>query len=211
LLGLILIACAVGLGAKIYLLWKEGPWDLPGPVKPRPAAATQPPQSSAKLAQPIVGTDIIVSKNIFDPERGASRTKDAEAETRAMQRIRGMVLLGTAILGPNRYAIVQESDGSPVAGASPQGRSQTPRRLKLGDMVEGFNLSEISDKKIVFVKGVARVELPVDFFRKVDVAGSSGSAPAAQVGVPGAPGRVSPPVDPNITRRPRLPTPPPSP
>jgi hypothetical protein len=78
-------------------------------------------------------------------------------------------------------------------------------------MVEGFNLSEIGDKKVVFVKGVSRVELPVDFFRKVDVAGPPGIAPAAQVGVPGAPGRPSPPVDPNIARRPRLPTPPPNP
>jgi hypothetical protein len=211
LFGLLLIACAAGLGVKTYLLWKQGPWDLPGPVKPKPGVASQAPQPSPKSAQAIVGTEIIVSKNVFDPERGASKSKEAEAETRAMQRIRSMVLLGTAILGPNRYAIVQESDGPPVVGAPAQGRSQTPRRLKLGDMVEGFNLSEIGDKKVVFVKGVSRVELPVDFFRKVDVAGPPGIAPAAQVGVPGAPGRPSPPVDPNIARRPRLPTPPPNP
>jgi hypothetical protein len=200
--------CAAGLGVKTYLLWKEGPWGLPGPVKPKAVAAPQSPQSSAKPAQTIVGTEIIVSKNVFDPERGASKTKEAEAETRAMQRIRSMVLLGTAILGPNRYAIVQESDGSP--GVPTQGRSQTARRLKVGDMVEGFNLNEISDKKIVFVKGVSRVELAVDFFRKVDVPGTPGPQPPLQIGVPGAPARPTPPVDPNIARRPRLPTPPPS-
>ena len=214
--GLLLIACAAGLGVKIYLLWKQGPWDLPGPVKPKPGVASQAPQPSAKSAQAIVGTEIIVSKNVFDPERGASKSKEAEAETLAMQRIRSMVLLGTAILGPNRYAIVQESDGSPP-GVPTQGRLQTARRLRLGDMVEGFNLTEIGEKKIVFVKGGARVELPVDFFRKVDIGSPSGIPPAPQIGVPGAPGaaaapaRPNPPVDPNIARRPRLPTPPPSP
>src|SRR5215470_5752866 len=174
---------------------------MPGPVKPRPAAVTQPPQSSAKSAQPIVGTEIIVSKNVFDPERGASKTKEAEAETRAMQRIRGMVLLGTAILGPNRYAIIQESDGPP--GAPAQGRTQTARRLKIGDMVEGFNLSEIGDKKVVFVKGVSRVELPVDFFRKVDVAAAPGAPPSnVQIGVPGTPARPNPSAEPSVVRRP---------
>jgi hypothetical protein len=208
LLGLFLIACIIGLGVKTYWVWKEGPWDLPNPVKPKTLAMSQTPQSSVKPAQPIAGTEIIVSKNLFDPERGASRTKEAEADTRAMQRIRGMVLLGTAILGPNRYAVIQESDGMPSVGPAAQGRPQTLRRLKLGDMVEGFNLSEIGEKRVVFVKGAARVEVPVDFFRKVDLAGPPGTAPAAQLGTPGPGG---PPVDPNIARRPRLPGPPPTP
>jgi len=171
-------------------------------------AVSQAPQP-VKPAQPIVGTEIIVSKNVFDPERGASKTKEAEAETRAMQRIRSMILLGTAILGPNRYAVIQEPDGPP--GGPAQGRSQTARRLKIGDIVEGFNLTEISDKKVVFVKGVSRVELPVDFFRKVDVASAPGGPANIQTGVPGAPVRPNPSPDPNVARRPRLPTPPASP
>jgi len=212
LFGLFLIACAVGLGVKTYLVWKEGPWDLPGPVKPKAVAASKGPQAAVKPPQPIVGTEIIVSKNVFDPERGASKTKEAEAETRAMQRIRSMVLLGTAILGPNRYAIIQESDGSP--GTPAQGRSPTARRVKVGDIIEGFNLSEIGEKKVVFVKGVSRVELPVDFFRKVDVASAPPGVPsnvqigAPGAGVPGAPVRPNPSPDPSVARRPRLPTPP---
>ncbi len=205
--GLLLIACSIGLGIKTYWLWKQGPWDLPTPLKPKTLAGGQTPQSTVKPAQPIVGTEIIVSRNLFDPERGASKTKEAEAETRAMQRIRSMVLLGTAILGPNRYAIVQESDGVP-SGPAAQGRAQTPRRLKLGDMVEGFNLSEIGEKRVVFVKGTARVEVAVDFFRKVDLVGPTNIAPAAQGGIPGQAGAS---VDPNIARRPRLPAPPPGP
>ena len=193
---------------KTYWVWKEGPWDLPNPVKPKTLAVSQTPQSKGKPAQPMAGTEIIVSKNLFDPERGASKTKEAEADIRAMQRIRGMVLLGTAILGSNRYAVVQESDGSPSGGPAAQGRSQTPRRLKLGDMIEGFNLAEIGDKRVVFIKGASRVEVPIDFFRKVDLAGPPGIAPAAQVGTPGP---VAPQVDPNIQRRPRLPTPPSNP
>ena len=191
---------------KTYWVWKEGPWDLPTPVKPKTLAMNQNPQPVVKPPQTIVGTETIVSKNLFDPERGASKTKEAEAETRAMQRIRGMVLLGTAILGPNRYAVVQESDGLATGGHAAQSRSQTPRRLKLGDMIEGFNLSEINEKKIVFIKGASRVEVAVDFFRKVDLPGPPGVVPAAQAGAP----QVAPSVDPNIARRPRLPTPPPN-
>ena len=200
---------------KTYWLWKAGPWDLPSPTKPKGPMVSQSPQSSVKAAQPIVGTEIIVSKNLFDPERGASKTKEAEAEIRAMQKIRGMVLLGTAILGPNRYAVVQESDGLPSGVPVAQGRSQAPRRLKVGDMVEGFNLSEIGEKKIVFIKGASRVEVPIDFFRKVDVAGVPGPQPPTQF-IPGQagpgqfapPGQAGSPVVPNIARKPRLPAPP---
>ena len=201
------------MGIKTYWLWKEGPWDLPNPVKPKSPAASQTPQSLVKLGQPMVSTDAIVSKNLFDPERGASKTKEAEAETQAMQRIRSMVLLGTAILGPSRYAVVQESNGLPMGPTAP-GRLQTPRRLKVGDMIDGFNLSEISEKKIVFIKGAARVEVPVDFFRKVELSGPPGPVPPGlpppQVGT-GISGPPVPPVVPNIARKPRLPAPPPNP
>ena len=43
-------------------------------------------------------------------------------------------------------------------------------RLKLGDDLEGYRLAEIADKKVVFTKDAARVEVLLDYFRKVDVA-----------------------------------------
>ena len=167
---------------------------------------------------------------------GATRTKETEADTRAAQRIRSMVLLGTAILGSNRYAIVQDGDG---AGRTPAGAPtavQGPRRMKIGDSIEGFNLTEVGEKAVVFARGATRVELPIDYFRKVPVGvvsttpqpgqprvpGQAAPGPAPGQAAPGpAPGQVmpgavpgqpvpgaAPRVIPNLPRRPRLPTPP---
>lgn len=151
------------VGASTYRHWQAGPWDLPtaGKAKETPPARKtdeEPPQLQ------VANTRNIVEKNLFDPERGATRTKDKEAEASAaaMQRIRSMVLLGTAILGNSRYAIIQEPS-EPRAPAKPGVSGQT--RLKIGDMKEGFKLSEIRDKSVVFTKGASRVEVALDFFR----------------------------------------------
>ncbi len=151
------------VGASTYRHWQAGPWDLPSAGKAKetpPARKTdeEPPQLQ------VANTRNIIEKNLFDPERGASRTKDKEAEASAaaMQRIRNMVLLGTAILGNSRYAIMQEP-AEARAPAKPGVSGQT--RLKMGDMIEGFKLSEIRDKSVVFTKGASRVEVAIDFFR----------------------------------------------
>jgi hypothetical protein len=225
-LAILLVVSLAGVGLKTYWLWQEGPWDLPRPVKPKRPADRDDRKVGTKAGPVMLSTEVIVAKNLFDPERGAGRTKDAEADSRATQRIRSMILLGTAILGSSRFAIVQDGDGAsrPGAPAAPQ----APRRIKLGDSVEGFSLAEVGEKRVVFAKGATRVELPIDYFRKVPVAtlpsGPQPRQPAAprQVApgvVPGqvppgtAPGQVAPPgvvprVVPNLPRRPRLPTPP---
>ena len=169
----------------------SGPWDLPNPGKAKsPASITE--DKTVTKTPSIVGTETIISKNIFDPERGAGLTREAEANSQAFQRIRGMVLLGTAILGNNRFAILQ--DRGPSSGAAASGQSNSLLRIKLGDTVEGFKLSEISEKRVVFAKGSSTVEVPLDYFRKVDGTQPSGSV-AAQTNPAGqAPGpRVAPP------------------
>jgi hypothetical protein len=117
-----------------------------------------------------INTDAIVSKNLFDPERGAGATREAEENSRASQRVRNMILIGTIIIGNNRTAILQDSAnpnvGQPVPGQQPA----APMRLKLGDNVEGFKLSEIADKRVVFTRDTARVEVVLDYLRKVEVA-----------------------------------------
>jgi hypothetical protein len=222
-LALFLAVSLAGIGLKIYWVWQEGPWDLPEPVSRKPVAASSRDQEEVKAAPSIAGTEVIVAKNLFDPERGASKTKETEADMRAAQRVRGLVLLGTAILGANRYAIVQdaESTGRPVAGAQPP----APRRMKLGDSVDGFSLAEVGEKRVVFAKGAMRVEVPVDYFRKVPVTASPTAPQPAQPRAPGAvapgavPGQIAPGVAPaqpapaavprvvpNLPRRPRLPS-----
>jgi hypothetical protein len=81
-------------------------------------------------------------------------------------------------------------------------------RLKLGDDLEGYRLAEIADKKVVFTKDAARVEVLLDYFRKVDVAAPR-AAPSGQIATPGpVPGPVvTPRVLPNLPRRGRVPVP----
>ncbi|HVH90506.1 MAG TPA: hypothetical protein VM783_03875, partial [Candidatus Acidoferrum sp.] len=110
----VLLIVAIGLVlTKTYWLWTSGPWDLPNSGKPKSSILVE---GSKGVTNPpaIIGTETIISKNIFDPERGAGFTREAEANSQAFQRIRSMVLLGTAILGNNRFAILQ--DGATSSG-----------------------------------------------------------------------------------------------
>ena len=228
MVALLLVASLAGVGLKMYWLWREGPWDLPAAMKPKPLADRADEKAEAGTVPSIVGTDVIIAKNLFDPERGATRTKETEADTRAAQRIRSMVLLGTAILGSSRYAIIQDGDGTARMPAGALAAVQGPRRMKIGDSIEGFNLTEVGEKAVVFARGATRVELPIDYFRKVPVGAVSMPPQPGQPRVPGqtAPGLVpgqvtsgavpaqpapgaAPRVVPNLPRRPRLPTPPP--
>ena len=94
-------------------------------------------------------TDNIISKNIFDPERGAGATREAEENSRSSQRVRNVILIGTVIIGNNRTAILQDGvnsgGGQPAPPQPPQ-----PMRLKLGDDLEGYRLAEIADKNVEF-------------------------------------------------------------
>ena len=166
------------VGTRIYWLWKNGPWDLPGPSK-RTAAPAQEEKPGEKRA-PLAGTEIIISKNLFDPERGEGRTREVEVSSRSFQRVRGMVLLGTAILGNNRYAVLREQSPAGTPGqAVSGGQAQTVVRLKLGDDVEGFRLTDIGDKRVVFTKGGSRVEVALDYFRKAETPPPAPRVPAA--------------------------------
>jgi hypothetical protein len=175
------------------------PWNLPNPRKAKTPISVE-DDKAVTNPRPIIGTETIIGKNIFDPERGAGLTREAEENSQAFQRIRSMVLLGTAILGNNRFAILQDGGWrSFLRSPGTPGQSIAPTRVKLGDTVEGFRLSEISEKRIVFARGAATVEVPLDYFRKIDVAQPRGSvaaqtSPAGQAAKPGvvAPRVVTP-------------------
>jgi hypothetical protein len=74
-------------------------------------------------------------------------------------------------------------------------------RMKVGDDFEGFTLSEIADKKVVFAKGTATVELGLDYFKKIEMASSRPSTPGQIVAAGPSAARVIP----NLPRRERLP------
>jgi hypothetical protein len=146
---------------------------------------------------------MIVNKNLFDPERGAGATREAEENSRAFQRLRNMILVGTIIIGSNKVAILQDGGGQNVAQAVPA-QAVAPLRLKLGDSVEGFRLSEIADRRVVFTRETSRIEVLLDYFRKPEAVQPRTLVP----GRPGAPGAVVPQAVPNLPRRTRIPVPP---
>jgi hypothetical protein len=201
LLSLLLVV-AIGLVlTKTYWLWTSGPWGLPNAKRTRSLIVNEDVKAISN-SRPAIGTETIVSKNIFDPERGAGFTRQAETNSQAFQRLQGMILLGTAILGNDRFAILQ--DGLSPGAAAASGRSLAPIRIKLGDTVEGFKLSEVSEKRVVFAKGTSTVEVPLDYFRKADgaqpqVSVAAQTSPAGQAAAPGVVSpRVVKPGQPNV-------------
>jgi hypothetical protein len=199
---------AIGLvGWSIYRSWSQGPWDVPAPPKISTAyASTANPTPPTPKAP--VNADAIVTKNLFDPERGAGATRDAEENSRAAQRVRNMILVGTVIIGNEKFAIVQDN-ASPMAapGVPSKGQNSAPMRLKLGDSVDGFRLSEIADRRVVFSKDGSRIQVMLDYFRKTEIAQPRPATPT-QMGAPPPPGAVIPQVVPNLPRRARIPVPP---
>lgn len=213
LLTIVLLSAIAAVGMRIYLFWQEGIGSLPAVVMQHaPVAVAEAKQQVA--VQPLAPIEIIISKNLFDPERGAIKPKEAEADVRSLQRIRSLVLLGTAIVDSNRFAFIQE--GSNSGGTPTSGRSAGPLRYKIGDVIEGFSLSDIRDKIVVFRKGASRVELALDFFRKIEpsaLARSAVSQPSVAANSPasgqtGAVAPARPRVVPQLPRRDRLPAPP---
>ena len=193
----------VSVSWRIYKLWEEASSSLPQQIKSAAPAAIEDEGSKVSVTPPPVNPDIIISKNLFDPERGAGATREAEFNSRAFQRIRNMVLLGTVILGENRSAILQDP-GTPAATPGAPAAPAAPIRVKLGDDVEGFRLTEVADRRVVFTKGASKVEVLLDYFRRNDPAPFRAAPQPAQSGAPA----VAPRVVPNLPRRGALPAPP---
>jgi hypothetical protein len=171
-------------------MWEEGPWELPALGKEKTATASEEEGPPAQRPLPA-STKNIVDKNLFDPERGQGRSKEGEAQSAAVQRIRNMVLLGTAIIGSSRYAILQESADPRFPAGKAQPVQSNQIRLKLGDTVEGFKVSEIQERRVVFSRGATNVEVSLDYTRKVEETKD-------RVGTPGP---VGPRVPSTIPRR----------
>jgi hypothetical protein len=191
------------VGWSTFWSWSVGPWNLPPPAKSNLPPPVIEKQTGIPVRQ-VATAEAIVSRNLFDPERGAGATREAEETSRASQRIRNMVLLGTVIIGNNRTAVLQ--DGAPPNMGPSVPAAQPAMRLKLGDNIEGYRLAEIADKKVVFTKDAARVEVVLDYFRKVEIPAPRQPNPPGQAVAPG----VVPPgprVIPNLPRRGRIPIP----
>lgn len=196
ILSLLLVVGIVAVVTKTYLLWQEGPWEIPQPNKEKTAAAVVEEKKEPLSLQLAMTTKNVIDNDLFDPERGTDKNKENEAVALARQKIQGMILIGTLIIGESRYALFQDSSDSPSANPSSKANGSV-LRLTLGDTIEDFQLSQIEDRKVAFNNGTTNVVVALDFFRKVD--GISGV-----VGPPEAIFQSSPPAP----RRDRLPSPP---
>jgi len=204
ILRLLLVVANIAVVTKTYLFWHDGPWEIPQSVHAakRDASAVALEQKQPLPIQLAMSTKNIIDNDLFDPERGASKTKENEVIALARQKVESMILTGTMILGESRYAIFQ--DGSDSRSSNPNSKtSESPNiRLKLGDTVEAFKLSQIEDRKVAFTNGTTNVEIALDYFRKID--GIRVQAGLPQVASPQALSQV--PL--TVPRRDRLPPPP---
>ena len=166
---------------------------MPQASKAKDSALLEEPKKESQIAQ-VASTKNIIENNLFDPERG-SGTAQVETSSVAMQRIRKMSLVGTVILGTNRYAILEEPASS-TPGATKGQSSQL--HLKLGDIVEGFKLIEVNEKGVVFTNGASKVNVSLDFFRR--------SEPITEKAAP--PAQTGPGLAPRIPRTEKAPAPP---
>lgn len=187
LLSLSLLVATAFVVIRIYGLWQEGPWESPRPARGREFSAVE-DQRGVPRSQ-WASTKNIIEKNLFDPERGAGQANEAEASSAAAQRLRKMVLLGTAILEQSRYAVFQDPAGSRGGAPTAQAGQPGQLRLKLGDTLEGFRLSQIHEDRVVFTKGSSRVEITLDFFRKLEEPRQREPSRARTMPVP----RIAPP------------------
>jgi hypothetical protein len=174
LLSVFLLAAIFFAGYRTYLLWQGGAWGLPEPtLKNRPKDIGDPGEESPPLRE--VDARSVVEKNLFDPERGVVRAPEREVSSAAAERVRAMVLVGTAIMGGSRYAILEDPGSQP---SGPNRPAPASLRLKQGDSVEGFTLAEIHEKRVVFSQGTSKIEVVLDYSRKIDDARTKVRAPA---------------------------------
>ncbi len=168
-----LLVIAIGIvGVKTYQLWGEDQQGLAKPSKKKAPLRISVPKQEAVNAR-LVNVRSIVERNLFDPNRGAVNAKETENLSQGKQAMEGLALLGIVIVGSKRYAILKipsntgsgASRGKRRAG-SKRGTRGEHRRLALGDMLDGYKLSEIHAQKVVFKKGPDTVELTLDFSRR---------------------------------------------
>jgi hypothetical protein len=204
LLSVLFAIAIVAVGWGAYRSWKSGPLDIPTQTRNGGAiVAAEKPELPP--VRPPINTEIIISKNLFDPERGAGATREAEENSRAFQRVRNMILVGTVIIGTNRVAILQEGSPTTTVGQRPTAQAPSFMRLKVGDNIDGFRLTEIADKRVVFAKDASRVEVLLDYFRKVETPQPPAVASPQVLTPPVA--RPVPRVVPNLPRRGQIPVP----
>lgn len=178
-LSLLLLAGIALVGLKVYGIWTEPlstGRDLP--AKPAGSTATLGMLRAAK-PRPL-NIRSILSRNLFDPERGKSGAKTVETLSVDAQIVQSFVLLGTMIAPETSRALVRVPPTLAGAARTNNTATNSPRspdsrgirRVKLGDELGGYQLAAVEPDKVVFVKDSDRIELVLDYTRSAEQAPS---------------------------------------
>jgi len=154
---------------KIYQLWDADQQELIRPklTKDKASVARLEPKQGLVEARSVDIQDII-TKNLFDPKRGAGAEK-VEVPAPDSRTLEGLTLLGTLIVGTDRSAIIRlpppkrrDARGKRLRGRKNRAKGEF-RRLRLGDTVNGYEIAEIHEQKVVFQKPNSTVEVVLNY------------------------------------------------
>ncbi len=143
LLNLIMLAGIVVLAQHFVAAWKEFEGSVnvvPSmPKRELTVSVPEPPEPIEALA----GFLIIPERNLFSPMRGAEPDEDAEeAEEQAPTIAVEPDLLSVMSFGDTREAVLNVYQGR-------RGREATTTVVRLGDEVQGWEVTEIGDDRVV--------------------------------------------------------------
>lgn len=119
--------------------------------------------------------EIIIEKNLFSPDRKkwVSEPKSGKkaADKQPVKEINDLMLLGTVISGPTRYAVIRTKKNITKTAFQPYMK---------GDYIQGYLVKEIKQKKVILLDETenSKYTLYIDNDKKERVAEKTASKPA---------------------------------
>jgi len=174
LINILLAVCVSFFGIKAYGVWsgeKKAALEMQ-PVETRKAKPVRKSKKriSKKVAPPEIEYDVVVSKNLFSPERTEAKpdkakeslkakAKDPKADKLLMASLKKIVLYGVVIADDYKSALVTDVKTSKVFAKSrysrhPQkGAKKELIWVKVGDDLGDFKVADIMEDKVLLKNG----------------------------------------------------------
>ncbi|OPX41361.1 MAG: hypothetical protein B1H13_02425 [Desulfobacteraceae bacterium 4484_190.3] len=174
LINILLAVCVSFFGIKAYGVWsgeKKAALEMQ-PVETRKAKPVRKSKKriSKKVAPPEIEYDVVVSKNLFSPERTEAKpdkakespkakAKDPKADKLLMASLKKIVLYGVVIADDYKSALVTDVKTSKVFAKSrysrhPQkGAKKELIWVKVGDDLGDFKVADIMEDRVLLKNG----------------------------------------------------------